>query len=135
MAETVKTYRVLRDGMRVGDSVRDFGDFMPEAAEFPTLRTLLNTAAIEEVYVEKKAIDDWRAEQDKRDKRRMEALESGDVYDPDEDDSDEDEEIPEVEETSVAPTPKKKRKVAKKKVAKKTEKEQGNGTSLAEESV
>lgn len=100
----VKTYRVLRDGMRVGHSVRDFGDFMPEAESLPTLRTLLNTDVIEKVYVDQDEFDDWEKDQKKRDAKAAKGI------DPDED-------TPEDDEGQVSSV---KKRVAKKRPAKKT---------------
>lgn len=126
MGDTVKTYRVLRDGMRVGDSVRDFGDYMPEAEEMDTLRTLLNANVIEVVYVDPQAIKDWEKAQAKKDRQRIEEEQralSGEVT---EDEEDEDE---------ATPRPKVKKRVAKKTVAKKSIKKKGKTSGLAEQSV
>ena len=106
----VKTWKVLRDGVRVGNSVRNFGDFMPEAPSLPTFRTLLNTDVITEEWVDKEQFEEWEESQRERD----EALAAG--IDPDFVDEDEDEENEESEESRPAP----KKKVAKKTAAKKT---------------
>jgi hypothetical protein len=112
--ETVETYRVLRDGTRVGYSIRNFGDFMPEAKGMENLRTLLNAGVVEKVYVTQDDIDDWREDQDERDE----------------------ETAPQSEE---APSPR--RKVKKKKSVKtpsgkkKIVKKKGKTSGLAERSV
>lgn len=113
--ERVKTWRVLRDGTRVGHSIRNFGDFMPEAKTLPTMRTLLNTNIIEEVWVDKEEFEEWEKSQKERD----EALAAG--IDPDFID-DEDEEDEGEEKIDPAPSAKPRKKVAKKTAAKKTAK-------------
>lgn len=123
--ERVKTYRVLRDGLRHGDSVRDFGDFLPEAKELPTVRTLLNANIIEEVWVDQEEFDAWEKNQSEKDK----ALLADSVVEPvDTDESAKEGEEPE----SKSP----KKKVTKKATAKRTVKKgKTSGKQLQEESV
>lgn len=111
--ERVKTYRVLRDGMRVGYSIRNFGDFMPEAPSLPTFRTLLNTNLIDEVWVDQEEYDEWEKRQAKADKELARSQDSDDS---------EDEEFPESDDADDTPSekPKPKKRVAKKRPAKKT---------------
>jgi hypothetical protein len=73
-SERVKTYRVLKDGIRHGLSVRNFGDFLPEAKTLPTLRTLLTTNTIEEVWVDREEFEEWEADQAERDEALAEEL-------------------------------------------------------------
>ena len=51
MADFLKTYRVVRGTLKVGDSVRQFGDFVPEADSWPNKEVYLKTGYIEIVYV------------------------------------------------------------------------------------
>jgi hypothetical protein len=126
MANQVKTYRVLHDGMRVGDSVRNFGDLMPEAAGFSNLRAYINAGHLEELYVDQSVLDDWDKELKKRLKAKPETDDSDEL---DEGDNDE----------TVEVTPKKKtvkKTVAKKRtVAKKGKANDGAAKRLAEQSV
>lgn len=46
----MKTYRALKP-MRVGDSVRQVGELVPEAAEWPNLRTYLSSGYLEVEHV------------------------------------------------------------------------------------
>lgn len=117
--ERVKTYRVLHNGMRVGYSVRNAGDFMPEARTLPTLQTLLNVNYIEECWVDQEEFDAWKEDQARRDAEL--AAEMG--VDEDEDDDEDEDEAP--------------AKVARKKVAKKTVKKGKTRarSELSEESV
>lgn len=114
--ERVKTWRVLRDGLRQGYSVRNAGDFLPEAPSLPTLGVLLRTNVIEEVWVDQEEFDEWEEDQAERD----EALAAGIV---DEDDEDEFESRP-------APRKKVKRTVAKKSVKKSVKKGKSSGNKV-----
>lgn len=107
----VKTYRVLKHEVKVGDSVRNFGDFMPEAAEFDNLRTLLNVGIIEETWIDESVLSSWEEGQKARDAERLSALqdENSDSSTPPESDEDGGED-------------KKPKKVVKKTAAKKTAK-------------
>jgi hypothetical protein len=51
MADMVETYRVARSDLNVGDSVRRFGEFVPEAATFPNLYSYLSSGYLEKVWV------------------------------------------------------------------------------------
>lgn len=44
---TVNTYRVLRDGLRVGDSVRHVGDLIPEASDWTNVAVWVREKHIE----------------------------------------------------------------------------------------
>ena len=132
--ERVKTWVVLRDGMRVGNSVRNFGDFMPEAPTLPTFRTLLNTNLISEEWVDKERFEEWEKDQKERDENLAAGIDPDDV-----DDVDEDEEGEEGgQDLTPAPFVKKspRKKVAKKTAAKKTtsKKTVKKGKSSGEES-
>lgn len=126
----VKTYRVLRDGLKVGHDVRSFGDYMPEAAEFDNLRSLLNADFLEEVWVEESVLEEWKEEY----AQRSLATEA----------DEEDEETPETDEdegksepdpdADVVVEPKKPSKKIKRKTVKKTQVKE-NGNALAEQSV
>lgn len=111
----VKTYRVTHDGMRVGNEVRNFGDFMPEASTFPNLRAYLNAGYLEEIHVEEEAIEEWRKEFDERNA----------VVEDDEDEEVEEEVVdpdPDLEPDSSSTTESKKAVVAPKKSVKKAKK-------------
>lgn len=59
MARTVKTWRVLSaKPLKVGDSYRHRGDFVPEAEHWPSLRSYINAGFVEEVFVEKALIEE-----------------------------------------------------------------------------
>lgn len=125
----VQTYRVLRDGLKVGHDVRNFGDYMPEAAGFDNLRSLLNADFLEEVWVEEEALKKWKEEIAQR------SLTEADDEDEETPESDEDEGITEPDpDAEVEEAPKKK---AQKKVKRKTKKPsvKETGNALAEESV
>lgn len=64
----VKTYRVLHEGMKVGNSVRHVGDLMPEAADFGNLRVYLSTRYLEEIWVDESVIEDFKKELEEREK-------------------------------------------------------------------
>lgn len=125
----VKTYRVLRDGLKVGHDVRNFGDYMPEAAEFENLRSLLNADYLEEVWVEEEVLEEWKQEFAQR------SLDT----EADEDEEEGNPEAPNEEEGNSEPEPdaevisKPKKKAIKRKTKKTSVKETGN--ALAEESV
>jgi hypothetical protein len=60
-ASMVKSYRVLRDGMKVGNSVRNTGDLIPEAANFENLAVYLRNNFVEKVYVSHEEIAEHEA--------------------------------------------------------------------------
>lgn len=62
MAGTVKMYRVLKDGMKVGTSVRRYGDFIPEAADWPNTDAYLRAKYIEVTYVSEEEVAAWEEE-------------------------------------------------------------------------
>lgn len=49
--KTVKSYRVTGESLKVGNSVRQFGDLVPEAENWPNLRAYMNAGQVEKVYV------------------------------------------------------------------------------------
>lgn len=57
MSDTVKTYRVIRDELKVGHSVRHYGDLIPEAADWPNTAAYERSHYIEVVYVPKSELD------------------------------------------------------------------------------
>lgn len=126
MGKQVRTYLVRHDGMKVGDEVRNFGDFMPEATEFQNLRTYLGAGYLEEVFVDQEEIDEWRKNYKERLAAEEEELEIDDA------DEDVDEEtVSSISESdidgesgTVKTAPKKKvaRKTTKKSVVKTTKK-------------
>lgn len=117
----VKTYRVIRDGLKVGHDIRNFGDYMPEAAEFENLRSLLNTDCLEEVWVEDAALEEWKEEYAQR------SLET------DADDEDSLDEVTDESDSEVTVEPK---KTVPKKIKRKTKKSvKETGNALAEEAV
>lgn len=59
MAKQVKTWRVLRDDMKVGDDVRNFGDLMPEAGNFANLRVYLSSGMLEEIWVDESVVEEF----------------------------------------------------------------------------
>lgn len=121
----IKTYRVLKDGMRVGNSKRNFGDFMPEAATMPTLRTLLNTNVIEEYIADPDEFAAWQADQEERDEEF--AAELAELYA-----KQNGEEVPKAKPRKVKP----KRKVAKKTASKKiVKKGKSSGRKLEQQRV
>lgn len=109
----VKTYRVLRDGQKVGDSVRNFGDLMPEASEFSNLRVYLSSHFLEEIWVDQEVIDDFYADL-KKSKKKKEAPAEGN--------------------SEEKPAPTKKRVTAKKKTTVKRKKVESDGR-IAEHTV
>jgi hypothetical protein len=126
----VKTYRSLRDGQRVGDTIRDFGDFIPEAAEWPNLRAYLNADYVEEVVVDQELLDANLKEVAERSQKADEDVEGqGSVVPP----------------ADPGPSPKKKsvkkktvKKTAKKKITKPITAPEQEGTEnvrLAEQNV
>lgn len=134
---TVRTYRVLRDGLKVGHDVRNFGDYMPEAAEFDNLRSLLNADFLEEVWIEEEVLEEWKQEFAQRSLDTEADEDDEETNDSDEDDEStkpdgESEEVTSPEsDAEVKAKPKKKIKKTVKK--KPSVKETGN--ALAEESV
>ena len=56
MTTVVKTYRVLKDGMKVGNSVRLYNDLIPEAAEWPNKDVYLRAGHIEVVYLSEEEV-------------------------------------------------------------------------------
>lgn len=118
-SERVKTYRVLKDGLRHGLSVRNFGDFLPEAKTLPTLRSLLNTDTIEEVWVDREEFEEWEADQAERDEALAAELDS------DDDESEEEEE----------PRPRRKKVVKKTAVKKTIKKGKSSGRKLEQQLV
>lgn len=59
MGKQIKTYRALTDDLLVGDSVRNRGDFVPEAAGWESLRSYLSVGRIEEVFVDEEVVNDF----------------------------------------------------------------------------
>jgi hypothetical protein len=57
MSEIVKTFRVIRTELKVGDTERQYGDFVPEASEWKNRHAYLRGGYIEECYVSQDAID------------------------------------------------------------------------------
>lgn len=57
MSDPVKTHRVIRSEMKVGDTVRIYGDFVPEAATWPNLHAYIRNGYVEETYVSQETID------------------------------------------------------------------------------
>lgn len=47
MARTVQTYRATRDGLKVGDTVRNYGDLIPEAADWSNISVWIREGHIE----------------------------------------------------------------------------------------
>lgn len=47
MARTIQTYRATRDGLKVGDTVRSFGDLIPEAADWSNLAVWIREGHVE----------------------------------------------------------------------------------------
>jgi len=97
VAGTVKTYRVLKDGMKVGDSVRQYGDFIPEAADWPNLSAYLRANYVEVAYASEDEIATWQEEFNSRQSEtdeNDEEVEDEEVEDEEvEDEEVEDEEI------------------------------------------
>lgn len=131
----IKTYRCLKDGLRVGYSMRNFGDFVPEAKTMEALPTLLRSDAIEEVFVTQEALDEWRADQEVRD---IEYLEEHNYF-PDDPNAPK---RPSAKRKKVVKTTKVKATAKKKPAVKKTTKKivvkkkgKTSGRKLAERSV
>ena len=57
MANTTKTYRVVRGEVLVGYSIRRHGDLVPEAGSWETLGSHLRTGTLEMIYVDKLIVD------------------------------------------------------------------------------
>jgi hypothetical protein len=57
MASPVKTYRVTRGTLKIGDSVRQYGDFVPEAESWSNKQAYLAAGYIEIAYVSQEDID------------------------------------------------------------------------------
>jgi hypothetical protein len=59
MADTVKTWRVTTESLKVGNSLRLFGEFIPEAADWPgpTQAAYERAKRIEKTYVDKEELD------------------------------------------------------------------------------
>lgn len=51
MAKTVETYRVLKDGLRVGDSVRPVGSLIPEASDWPNTDVYERNGYIQRIWL------------------------------------------------------------------------------------
>jgi hypothetical protein len=117
VGKQVKTWRVLHDNMKVGDSTRNFGDLMPEAAEFDgsVLRTLMSTGRLEEMWVDQSVVEDFIKGQKKKDAAAEKETDT------------------ESEVEDEVPAPKK--RVAKKSVTKKKTIKKGKTSGLAEQSV
>lgn len=68
MGKQVKTYRATRDGLKVGDSTRNFGDLIPEAGSWENLRAYLDTNTVEEIWVDEEVLNDFKKKQNKKSK-------------------------------------------------------------------
>lgn len=140
MANQVKTYRVLRDNMKVKGDVRNFGDFMPEASEFSNLRSYLNAGYLEEIFVDQSVIDEFmeaRAGSPEPEPEEEPEGNDGEVSDEatqDSDESDSDDSESTEEETKQA-TPKRPKRSVKKKPKAPTSEDEENGGRLSEQSV
>jgi hypothetical protein len=122
----VKTWKILKNEVRVGNSLRGFGDFLPEAPGLDTFASLLRADFIEEIWVDQEEFDEWEEDQKKRDA----ALLAGHVVE--EDDEDDEDEVDVLDDPP--PAPKVKKKAVKKSPARKTVKK-GKSNVLAERSV
>ena len=86
MGKQVKTWRCLRDNMKVGDDVRNFGDLMPEAGDFPNLRVYLSSNMLEEIWVDDAVVSEFMSGRNKpkkvKDSTEGEHTEKGEVKEP-----------------------------------------------------
>jgi hypothetical protein len=129
----VKTYRVLHEGMKVGNSVRQVGDLMPEAASFSNLNSYIAARHLEVAFVNQDEIDEFYEELEKREAERAAEEAEFESESEDEETGDEEEATPETKTEPKKRVAAKKttKKTAKKTVKKKVAKKNG----LAEQSV
>ena len=109
----VKTYRNLRDNLRVGGDLRMRGDFVPEASDWKNLRSYLNTDRLEEIFVDEEVLKKW--ESDRKKKAKGEPKSSS--------------------EKGTVKVPKSSTGKSKKRTVTKKKKVENNDTRLTEESV
>lgn len=62
----VATYRVLHDGMKVGDEVRNYGDLIPEAKDWVNIAVYLRNDYIEKVIIPQSELDKFIASRKKK---------------------------------------------------------------------
>jgi hypothetical protein len=69
----VKTYRVTHgEGLKVGDSVRQFGELIPEASNWPNTNMYLAAHHIEVAFVDQSEIDEFMKKVNKKPKAKKE---------------------------------------------------------------
>lgn len=58
----VKTYRVINgEGLKVGDSIRHFGELIPEASTWPNTKAYIDAHQIEIAFIDKSELDEFNA--------------------------------------------------------------------------
>lgn len=60
MARTIQTYRATRDGLKVGDTVRNFHDLIPEAADWSNLAVWIREGHVEPYAASGEEMEDHR---------------------------------------------------------------------------